>query len=164
MTAPSGANDDCGRPNGFVCRTPPTKSSFDEGLYDSGFLSPQTLVRFKTDNPCYFHGSATNHLELLICVGCLISTQRYYRRMLSVTETVWLPTLCITEKFLYYMWLITFTLDNLKNEYNHKNEDNLIMTLKIKTPPRMKRTSKMKTTSKMKNSLLFSFVFKVHPI
>ena len=155
MTAPSGANDDCGRPNGFVCRTPPTKSSFNEGLYDSGFISPQTLVRFKTDNPCYFHGSATNHLELLICVGCLISTQRYYRRMLSVTETVWLPTLCITEKFLYYMWLITFTLDNLKNEYNHKNEDNLIiqMTLKIKTTPWMKTTS-----------LLFSFVFKVHPI
>ena len=42
----SGANDDCVRPNGFEGGTPLPKSSFDDGLHDTGFISPLTLVRF----------------------------------------------------------------------------------------------------------------------
>lgn len=54
MTAPPGANDDCARPNSNVGGTPLPKSSFDDGLHDSGFISPPTLVRFETDTPCHY--------------------------------------------------------------------------------------------------------------
>ena len=49
MTAP--ANDECVSLNGFVGGTPLTKSSFDDGLHDSGFISPPTLGSFETDIP-----------------------------------------------------------------------------------------------------------------
>jgi len=54
MTAPPGANDDCVRPNSYVGGTPLPKSSFDDGLHDSGFISPPTLVRFEPDTPCHY--------------------------------------------------------------------------------------------------------------
>jgi len=54
MSAPPGANDDCVRPNSNVGGTPLPKSSFDDGLHDSGFISPPTLVRFDTDTPCHY--------------------------------------------------------------------------------------------------------------
>ena len=30
------------------------KRNFDDGLHDSGFISPPTLVKFETDTPCHY--------------------------------------------------------------------------------------------------------------
>jgi len=54
MTAPAGANTDCGRPNSYIGGTPLPKRNFDDGLHDSGFISPPTLVKFETDTPCHY--------------------------------------------------------------------------------------------------------------
>jgi len=54
MTAPAGASTDCGRPNSYVGGTPLPKRNFDDGLHDSGFISPPTLVKFEADTPCHY--------------------------------------------------------------------------------------------------------------
>ena len=69
----SGANDDCVRPNGFVGGTPLPKSSFDDGLHNTGFISPLTLVRFNRYSrsfylsghqpPCHFQRVALPDLR-----------------------------------------------------------------------------------------------------
>ena len=74
MTAHSGANDDCVRPKSFVGWTSLPKSSFNDGLHNSDFISPPTLVRFKTYTLCHYflRGQAKwSSTPLPLPKGCL---------------------------------------------------------------------------------------------